>query len=207
LSAHVSICVPSTGAWAGGFGDSLIALISCVQRHGSRLGVERYSYNHVAGSVISNNRHILADAALSDGATHVLYLDTDMVFPADTAFRLLAHKLPIVGANYVVKRIPAVPVSTRDGKRVGSVGKRGLEEVHCSGLGCVLIERQVFEKTPLPWFDVRWQTDYRDYKIEDATFYSAARDAGFSAMIDHDISQEVGHIGSYVYTIQDCAAE
>ena len=44
--------------------------------------------------------------ALAVDATHILWLDSDMRFPADTLGRLLARNRDIVGANYCARRFP-----------------------------------------------------------------------------------------------------
>jgi hypothetical protein len=65
-------------------------------------------------------RNHLADVAVNviDGASHILFLDSDMTFPPDTLQRLLDHKVPIVGADYVKRN----DLGKLLGHQVGHVG-------------------------------------------------------------------------------------
>lgn len=199
---NVLIGVPSTDNWSAWFG-------TCVQNMTTQIchsDGHSFGFANARGSVICANRTDLVDSALANGCTHIMFLDTDMIFPVTLLSRLLTHNVPIVAANYVTKEIPAIPVTTGfAGERITSAGKTGLESVKGIGLGACLIETQVFHKIPQPWFDNRWSFDQKAFMIEDWCFCQAALANGFEVLIDHDVSQEIAHRGGYNYSWKDCA--
>lgn len=148
------------------------------------------------GTLLCNQRTDLVKTVISMHATHILFIDSDMTFPPDTAERLLAHKLPIVGAN-CMQRGAGVTTAQRNGKFVRSKGKKGLSEVDKLGFGVTLIDMMVFLKMPVPWF----ATPYDGMKFvgEDIFFCHKAKENGFKIYIDHDLSLEIGHEGLTAY--------
>src|SRR5262245_52312506 len=101
----------------------------------------------------------IADIALREpGCTHVLWLDADMRFPCDTLLRLLAHNVPMVGANCRARGAPHHPCARIDGEIVGPGW--GLEEVHVIGFGIVLMTvdvlRWTLERCGDPLFLEEW---------------------------------------------------
>jgi hypothetical protein len=70
------------------------------------------------------------------------------------------------------------------------------------GFGMVLIRKEVFEKTPKPWF---WfDTTAKGGTIgEDIYFCAKAFDSGFDTIVDHDLSKHIRHIGTYEYGWDD----
>ena len=64
-------------------------------------------------SSVAKNREWLSNEAEKIGADWLLWLDSDQTFPADTLLRLLAHGLPLVGANYP-QRGNSRPAAKRD---------------------------------------------------------------------------------------------
>jgi hypothetical protein len=75
----------------------------------------------------------------------------------------------------------------------------GIEEVGSIGMGVMLIKRKVFEALTEPWFETPWRNDKRGYVGEDVFFCRKAQAAGFKIYIDHDVSKEIGHIGTFEF--------
>jgi hypothetical protein len=128
------------------------------------------------------------------GATHVLWLDADMTFPADAALRLLAHERDVVAANYVTRVGRSRPTARRDGQYVSSSDATGLEDVDHVGMGVFLMRTAIVADLPRPrfWYSTETET-------EDVYFCNLLRSAGHRIAIDHDLSKEVGHVGTHVY--------
>jgi hypothetical protein len=128
------------------------------------------------------------------GATHVLWLDADMTFPPDTALRLLEHDADIVAANYVTRVAPSRPTARRDGQCVSSFDATGLEAVDHVGMGVFLMKASVVASLPSPrfWYSTPTET-------EDVYFCRLLRAAGHTIYVDHDLSKEVGHVGTHTY--------
>jgi hypothetical protein len=162
-----------------------------------------------SGTLLSSQRQDLARDAIASGCTHTLWLDSDMRFPKDVISRLLAHDEGIVAANYAKRRMPTEPISAKlrtDDMEESKVYRvyteedsTGLEEVDYTGMGVMLVKREVYEKMEEPWFAIPWNTTVKDFLGEDVFFCRRARENGFKTYIDHDLSKQVYHIGSFEF--------
>ena len=105
-------------------------------------------------SVLPDSRNVLAQSAINDGATHILYLDADMMFPPDLLNRMLAHDQPIVAVNYVRRTVPTIPTAfiEGDGPLYTEEDDHGLVEVSHCGMGAMLIRMDVFDGLQQPFF-------------------------------------------------------
>lgn len=153
-------------------------------------------------SLIEVGRNNLVSAARQIEATHLLFLDSDMMVPPDTLARLLAHDKPIVGATYTKRRGPFDLTHRELNGGPGQIGKPGLREVSRMPTGCLLIDMSVFEKLSKPYFPVKW-SEAGDCISEDNVFCDRAREAGFSVWLDMDLSREVQHLGQHGYRLED----
>lgn len=137
---------------------------------------------------------LLHDVVSLWGATHVLWLDADMTFPPDTALRLLKHDADVVAANYVTRVPRSRPTARRDGECVSSIDATGLEAVDHVGMGVFLMKSSVVDGIPSPhfWYSTPTET-------EDVYFCRLLRAAGHTIYIDHDLSKDIGHVGTHTY--------
>ena len=77
--------------------------------------------------------------------------------------------------------------------------KVGLHEVTKTiPMGCTLIHVELLRVLGHPWFGGWWQDDEGWY-WDDAFFCWRAREAGYSLMVDCDLSKEIGHKGHCCY--------
>jgi hypothetical protein len=104
-------------------------------------------------------RNDLATLFLKTDFTHCLWIDSDMAFRADTAFRMLSAKRAMVCVPYPAKMIDlqkfeqtlqrqlpfrrAFQLSERWYCEPTGVADGNLAQMHWIGFGCVLMERQV----------------------------------------------------------------
>jgi hypothetical protein len=157
------------------------------------------------GTLIANQRAELSLDAMQEGCTHILFIDSDMRFPQDMIGRLIKHDLDIVATNCARRRMPTGPTAQlykENGERelVWTMPEStGLQEVGSVGMGVMLIKREVFEALAEPWFETPWRHDKRGYIGEDVYFCQKAAAAGFKIWIDHDVSKEIGHIGTFEF--------
>jgi len=157
------------------------------------------------GTLIANQRAELSLDAMREGCTHILFIDSDMRFPQDMIGRLLKHDLDIVATNCARRRMPTGPTAQlykENGERelVWTMPEStGLQEVGSVGMGVMLIKANVFEALAEPWFETPWRVDKRGYIGEDVYFCQKAAAAGFKIWIDHDVSKEIGHIGTFEF--------
>ena len=157
------------------------------------------------GTLIANQRAELTLDAMREGCSHVLFIDSDMRFPQDMIGRLLKHDLDIVATNCARRRMPTGPTAqiykdNGDRELVWTMPEStGLQEVGSVGMGVMLIKSSVFKALSEPWYETPWRTDKRGYIGEDVFFCNKARSAGFKIWIDHDVSKEIGHVGTFEF--------
>lgn len=206
----VVVGIPSGSDWKADFGMSMLGLVASASKplhNGGKLGMLRFS--NLKGSILSRSRQMLAETAVKEGATHLLFVDSDMTFPQYTLHQLLRHDKEIVAANCVTKSTPAVSTAraysdkSMAGEPIDSRGKRGLEKVWRVGTGVMLIKMSVFKQIDKPWFPIVWNEINQDYTGEDWSFCELCQEAGIDIYIDHDLSKQIGHIGAYAYSQTD----
>jgi len=150
-------------------------------------------------SLVPLGRNQCAAAAQLAKASHLLFLDTDMVFPADVLRKLLAHNKDIVGASYSRRVPPFHPLTvTEEGEHIHITS--GMRKVRILPTGCMLINMKVFEALPKPWFNLVAEGD--QLLGEDYYFCAQARAAGFDIWCDGDLSMQLGHIGQKINRIE-----
>jgi hypothetical protein len=147
------------------------------------------------GCTIARKRNVIVEHFLAVAEnTHLLFLDSDMLPPADVVERLAAHDQDVVAALCFGRWAPYPPMAGRGTAKkftylAGWDPARPLIPVDWVGTGCVLIKRRVFEKLPAPWFvatDVGLGSD--------SYFCEKARGKGFGVFVD--VATVAGHIGA-----------
>jgi len=196
---RIAIAVPSGDMLHADFAMSLARM--CASTQGMRLNVINNKSSIVA--IARNNGVQLAQEF---DAHYLLFLDSDMLFPESTLWRLLMHRQDIVGATYA-KRVP--PYATLGTVLPGEVARTSSGMTAASGLiemariptGCLLIKMSVFEKLARPYFRFDADEATGDIVGEDYVFCDRARAAGFRIWCDPALSHEIGHIGQQVFKI------
>jgi hypothetical protein len=152
-------------------------------------------------SYVTSARNTLAINALNAKATHVMFVDSDMTFPANVIDRLLSWGKEIVGATYV-KRSPDHEVVCRNSFLVAGDLQSGKELVEMLAMptGMLLIEAGVFSKLKKPWFRMDYVEECEQHPDgleigEDVYFCREARKVGVRAWCDVPLSKVVGHLG------------
>jgi hypothetical protein len=151
-------------------------------------------------SLVPLGRNQCVGAAQIMKASHLLFLDSDMVFPADTLKRLLAHRKDIVGATYAMRAAPFHPLTITEEGTLAHVTS-GLRRVKLLPTGCLLIRVNVFDALKAPYFNL--ETDGAQLRGEDYYFCEKARAAGFDLWCDGDLSLQLGHVGQKINRIAD----
>lgn len=155
-----------------------------------------------AGALIYAARNELATGAISIEADWVFWLDSDMVFKADTLVRMMKtaqdENIDILTGLYFRRVPPYSPVlfdklELKDGICEWSEFKtipEGLFEVGGCGFGCVLMKTDVF-------FDVQSKFGTMFAPIgnngEDLAFCWRARECGYKIICDPSVI--CGHVG------------
>lgn len=198
---HVAICIPAYGDWKPGFCTDLIDLIGYQSEGPERVPNVSTQIFTCSGSILPQVRQDIVLNALRSEPDYLLWLDSDMRFPPDALSRLLKRELPIVGTNYTSRKYPHRPVANVGGERYSSLGKTGVEVVNHTGFGCLLTKASIFSEIDKPWFMFAYLRNDSSYVGEDTYFFHRCASAGYRCHIDHDLSQEIRHIGDAEYDV------
>lgn len=158
-----------------------------------------------SGMPFDHARNAAAMKALEVGASHLFFMDSDVIIPPDGVMRLLARNEPIISGLYNRRSPPAgIPVMIRNGQWVTDYKPGSIVEVDLVGSGCLLIRRDVLETMKEPvrpgkqWFS--WQVDLvsllppGEALSEDFAFCAHARRRyGYKVLVDTSV--ECRHIG------------
>lgn len=196
----LSVCVPCRDMMHSAFSFDLCKLLE----YNAVVGIETTIHFHV-GTLIVNQREQLVQMAFDAGSTHILWLDSDMMFPADTAHQLLKHQKPIVAANYVTRQYPHKTVAYTDktdwsSYLLNSVAQQDLIAVDAVGMGCVLTETAVFKKLSKPYFKTSWSEQLQDHVGEDFNLCYDLTALGYEILIDNNVSLKVQHLGTFAFS-------
>jgi hypothetical protein len=187
---------PTLGMVPAAFALDLAALYAKTLTAGPWTSV---TLGFVVSTYVDVGREAVLTGALRWQATHVLWLDTDMTMPPDTAIRLASHNRPIVAANGVMRDPRLLCTAQSGGRRIETRPEStGLEAVDSVGMAVMLMRTDAVAGLARPWFR-HGLTDAGEAIGEDITFCAALRATGHDILIDHDLSKEIGHIGQHTY--------
>lgn len=200
----ILVAVPSSGKWHS-------ATSQCVAENVANFirakyeGEKDITVSSIVSSILPEARQRLVGEAWKWGATHLLFVDSDMAFPFDAFTRLVQHGMPIVGCNYARKNLMGLPTAyCEDDELIGSLygekDSEGLRPVKHMGFGLCLIDMRVFEAIDFPFFMFEPTKDGFKFKGEDVYFFEKCREAGLTPMVDMALSEEVKHLGDFEYT-------
>jgi hypothetical protein len=192
---RVAICTPCQDTVSAGYAFDLASLT------GQLPADITWTLFQSKGTILPQQRATLVGLAQGWTATHILWLDADMRFPVDTLTRLLAHRVPIVAANYPTRRVPIRPVAEHreHGVLLTTSEDAGLVEVTHCGMGVMLVDTEVYRTVPSPWFALGYHAASQTYAGEDVFFCRKASEAGFPTMVDQSLSQQVRHVGEFEF--------
>ncbi len=203
---RIFIAIPSNRDHSPHFVASLVAL---VQYHAVN-GVKNRELKDLRVNIktnvsnIATGRNDLVDEAIAGGFTHLLFLDDDMTFPFDMLDHLCKYDTPIVAANCCQKKHDVTFTAIGlDNKRVDSRGKTGYEQILRVGCAVMLIDLSIFNDLPKPYFNFEWHEGRGRLIGEDYFFCRALNRKNIPVIIDHDVSQHIGHVGSHTYGLGD----
>lgn len=146
--------------------------------------------------------------------THIMWLDSDMIFNPQQFQRLLDSKKDVIAGIYKTengrdyacgdwswnffKSNGYMPFHTDETLK----NKSGLVEVAYSGMGFMLVRKGVFESLEYPWFSAMdFDTEkngvqIQDFCMEDVAFCLKAKKAGYKIWIDPSV--KLGHEKSII---------
>lgn len=158
------------------------------------------------GCYVHDSRNKIADYAIENGATHVMFVDSDMQFPADGIQRLIERERDVVGGLYFRRQAPHLPTINvvEDGKLIipKTFNRQTLFPIYAVATGFLLVRTSVFKKLEPPYF---YFGQFNGKEIgEDVYFCKKVNEAGITIYCDPTIP--IGHVGEYVYDLKDYEA-
>ena len=204
---RVAICIPARGQMevTTAFDLTMMAAYMAGKKN---IDINVYTSQ---GTLIFDQRNSLVRTAVIEKCDYILFIDADMRFPKTTLERLLAHKKDIIGVNATTRMMPPSPTAkniqiNEDGSvdwlAVYSNKEKGISKVDAIGCGVMLIKTSCLKDIPQPYFYFE-QLSKGKLLGEDIYFCIKAKDAGIDTWVDHDLSMEIGHVGSYTYGWDD----
>jgi hypothetical protein len=139
-------------------------------------------------------RNSCVEQALDMGAEWLFFVDDDHVFGPRLLKRLLSHNVPVVGALYLQRQMPFLPIaySHKDENNIyhnvdlHNHGPDDLIEVAAVGTGGMLIRSEVLRAMEKPWFE-------HGRASEDLIFCDAVYELGLGPVYC-DLGARMGHI-------------
>jgi len=192
----LAVCIPTRDTLHSAHAMSLVELV----KFNTMNDIDTHVFMD-ASTILLTQRERLASMAVELDAEYILWLDSDIVFPATTAVRLMAHNEPVVAANYVRRQLPAKGVAYQ---KIGDWQNPLPFEVYDElvtvqgvGMGCVLMKTEIFSKIPKPWFEFGWSPESNDFLGEDMILCQKMANVGYEVKIDTVLSQELRHLGTW----------
>jgi hypothetical protein len=198
----VVICVPSIGTWT----VSTAVAHGNLRAYSTACGIYTTPLAIQCSQIsLSRNIHVREALKTADGRgepTHILWHDSDLVFPPDTLTRLLAHDKDIVGAFYNRRSPPYETVGRfAEPEKIDFATAKGLVEAEYLPGGLRLVKMDVYRKIAQPWywesFDLSCasQSDPLGTVSEDVNFCRKVRENGYNIWCDLDLTFQMGHMG------------
>lgn len=156
------------------------------------------------GTLIVDQRQELVLSAKEWNATHVLFIDSDIEFEAESVLNLIAHKTMVAAGCYSKRVEPFIntawyKIDDWDSWVRIKNDSTGLIEVAAVSLGFALIEMSVFDQLSDPWFELGYQQ--RHYLGEDIEFCRKLNQAKIKILLDLDVSKKIKHLGVQAFSV------
>lgn len=198
--------------------DTAMCLIS-LERFYTAKGIQVLHAN-TKSSIVAMSRNILVRIAREQKSTHILFVDSDMVFQPPVLASLLQANREIVGGAYCEKSPPyAIAAFDENMNRLPAQSFQGSSpfKIGALGMGMCLIRMEVFDaidkwnhdKPPgLPWFDTGVTPDGTVIWGEDMIFCQRVRQMGFKVWCHPVVSRTIGHLSTqpvFIPTLKESA--
>lgn len=173
-------------------------------------------------SLVTRARNILVAMFLESNCTHMMFIDADIEFDADSIIRMLALDKDIIAGAYPKKTLPidyAINFKFKDAERKQVNASNGAVEVLDASTGFFLMKREVFDKMILEYPELHYKNDSsidtkfnkycyaffdtwldpkdNRYLSEDYTF--CRRWQAIGGQIWLDPNTKLNHVGSYTF--------
>lgn len=186
---YVAVCYPSQTFIYASFAISLSGLLLQREFCGNRFDIDVINPQSSIVAIARNNG---IERAKKDGVDYILFLDSDMIFPADTLIRLLSHKKDVVGCVYRKRVAPYAILGAA--ARGAVIREDNLLQMDQLPTGCMLIKMSVFDLLPKPYF-CYGTTKEGEIIGEDYIFSAKLSNAAIELWSDMLLSTKLEHAG------------
>lgn len=166
------------------------------------------------GVMTSSNRNYIVSHALENDMDAILWLDTDMIYPADIIYALWEAQKDIIGSIYVKRSPPYDPIVYVKGDNpnkpyrvVDPYSLKGITEVDGLGFGGLMVRMNVYremaEKNIWHRYGEAFGFPYEQPKQEshDFIFCQDAQKLGYKIYVHNRV--RCGHITEKMVTLDD----
>ena len=168
--------------------------------------LKRYPETEMAfqsGVFVHENANKLVELAQEKKASHIFFVEHDIVFEPDTLGRLLEQDKDVIAAPYSGRRLPREPLVYQKGAD-GELYMMSYDiwpnkPFKCYGIptGCTLVKMGVFDKIAKPYFFFEYDKDGKMLMSQDIYFSKKVNEAGLEVWADPTIN--IVHVGEMDY--------
>jgi len=155
------------------------------------------------GVFVHENANKLVELAQQKKASHIFFVEHDIVFEPDALGQLLKADKDVVAAPYSGRRLPKEPLVYQQAAN-GELYMMSYDIwpnklFKCYGVptGCTLVKMSVFDKISKPYFFFEYDKEGKMLMSQDIYFCKKVNSAGLEVWCDPEIS--VKHIGDFSY--------
>jgi hypothetical protein len=149
---------------------------------------------------VGEARNRCVEIALEAGVPYIMFVDYDVTPPPNAVIKLLSLKTDIAAGVYHLKQVPSYPLIFVEGwpGAFEDYETGDLIKADGVGMGCTLINMEVFKNIDPPWFKTVPGYSEKSPNIllphltEDIYFCRKARDAGYDIIVDTSV--QAGHV-------------
>ncbi len=148
------------------------------------------------------SRNNIVNLAKKENCDYIFFLDSDVLIDENQLDKLLYHSKDVISGVYY-KRTPFYEPLPR--RRVAenlyiSIEPEGenIIEVDGTGLGCLLVNMDIFDKIPYPWFEFKYVNRNGEWSQLSEDLYFCQKVQNIGEKIYCDPTVKCGHIGAIV---------
>lgn len=148
------------------------------------------------------SRNNVVENAKRENCDYLFFIDSDIIIKEGQLDKLLSHNKDIVTGVYYQRMLPHVPLPRRKvcNNLYISIELDGQDivDIDGTGMGCVLIKMDIFDKLEYPWFEFKYDRDHGEwYQLsEDLNFCQKVQSIGTRIYCDPHV--QCNHIGATV---------
>lgn len=164
------------------------------------------NYESFFATYVHEGRNSIAQYAKQIGATHIIWVDSDMLFTPESFKTLIEHDLDFVGVNYSSRKPPYRYTAGIWNDEIGQFDtvptlntSTGLQKVDGIGFGLCIMATHLFDLLENPWFDYEYMPNQNMHMGEDYLICKKLREKNIDIYVDHDLSKMVKHVGTFPY--------